>query len=161
MSAALLIRADLATVLALWGAPGAGPRSRGNRALSAKELLRRELEPGVHTIEVPEGAAWGGLFDPECKPPLLIGAFRVLDGPQGVRVVRRPAGPYLEGEGVLELLGPREFDRTLNAIRAAGLRLDADGPFSPPVLLWWARVGPIARRARSSRGTVEGVAWWA
>jgi phage/plasmid-associated DNA primase len=110
------------------------------------------LEPGVHAVEVPEGAAWGGLFDPECEPPLLIGAFRVLDGPQEIRVVRRPAGPYLEGEGVLELLGPREFDRALKEIAAAGLSLPEPEQYQPPFPLWWARVDPVPVPPEEDRG---------
>jgi hypothetical protein len=107
-------------------------------------VQRVEVPGGFREVVAPEGAAWGGAFDPEGEPPLLLGAFRVLGGVQELRVlVDSRSGALLRGDGVLELAGPNEFDRALREIADAGLKLPNPEPYLPPFPLWWSRVGPI------------------
>ena len=64
-------------------------------------------------------------------------------GRQELRVARRYSGPYLEGDGSLELLGPGAFDRVMKEMNDAGLHWDPELPYQPPFPLWWAYVGRI------------------
>jgi len=137
----LRLSLDRSVALALWGPPRA---SRGT--LVAPLVQRVGVARGRREVGVPEGAAWGGVFDPEGEPPLLLGAFRILGGAQELRVlVDNRSGALLRGDGVLELVGPNEFDRALKEIADAGLRLPKPEPdsYTPPFPLWWARMGPI------------------
>jgi len=137
---------DRYTVLVLWGPPTAGEKCE----LAAPEVLWRGLNRGWRDIDIPNGAAWGALFDPAGEPPLMIGVFRVTGGVQRLYTVLWFPDPgtklrlYLGGAGVLEPLSPAKFDRVTNAMRAAGLRWDPGLPYAPPFQLWWAHIGHIA-----------------
>ncbi|MFP3209367.1 MAG: hypothetical protein RXR82_06705 [Nitrososphaeria archaeon] len=154
-SARLVLSLDRSVALALWEPP------RASRGILVAPLVRRvEVARGRRAAEIPEGAAWGGVFDPEGEPPLLLGAFRVLGGAQELRIaVDRWAGAALRGDGVLAPLGPNEFERALREIEAAGLRLPEPEPYGPPLPLWWARAGPVpvppGEAARAAAGADE------
>ena len=150
-SARLVLSLDRSVALALWEPP------RASRGILVAPLVRRVLvSAGRRAVDVPEGAAWGGVFDPEGEPPLLLGAFRVLGGAQELRIaVDRWAGAALRGDGVLAPLGPNEFERALREIEAAGLRLPESEPYGPPLPLWWARAGPVPVPPRP-RGAAAG-----
>lgn len=134
---------DRPMVLMLWGPP----RVEGERELVAPEVLRLDLNGGWRYVDVPEGAAWGALFDPAAEPPELIGAFRVTGGTQRIYTVLRLPLPgtrrrlHLEGDGVLRPPSPGEFARITDALRSAGLHWDPDRPYAPPFQLWWGSVG--------------------
>jgi len=136
---------DRPTVLVLWGPPTAGEKCE----LAAPEVLRLALDRGWRDIDIPNGAAWGALFDPAGAPPLPIGVFRVTGGVQRLYTVLWFPDPgtklrlYLGGVGILEPLSPAKFDRVTNAMRAAGLRWDPGLPYAPPFQLWWAHIGHI------------------
>jgi len=134
---------DRPTVLVLWGPPTLGEKCE----LAAPEVQRLSLDSGEHDIDIPSGAAWGGLYDPSRDPPLLIGAFRACGGAQGLYVVRYPGlrvmkSLYLKGDGALDFQNPGEYDEVANYMRAAGLRWDSQ-PYTPPFQLWWELVGHI------------------
>ncbi|MFP3137998.1 MAG: hypothetical protein RXS42_07230 [Nitrososphaeria archaeon] len=134
----LRLSLDREVVVALWGPP------RASRGILGARLERRvELGRGLREVGVPEGAAWGGVFDPEGDPPLLLGAFRALGWTQELRIAMdRWSGAALRGDGVMEPLGHGEFGRALREMAAAGLRLPEPEPYGPPFPLWWVRVGP-------------------
>ena len=137
----LRLSLDRKVVVALWDPP----RASGG-ILVAPLVQRVGVARGRREVGVPEGAVWGGVFDPEGEPPLLLGAFQVLNGVQELRVlVDSRSGALLRGDGILELAGPNEFDRALREIADAGLKLPNPEPdsYPPPFPLWWVRVGPI------------------
>ena len=83
--------------------------------------------------------AFGSGFD-GWKPGVYAGSFAPT--PSEVRAVARPTpgGPVLEGEGILELLGAREFEAAVERLRSAGY-IFQDDPLAPPLPLWVARRG--------------------
>jgi len=135
----LRLSLDRKVVVALWDPP----RASGG-ILGARLEQRIEVPRGFREVSAPEGVAWGGAFDPEGEPPLLLGAFRILSGVQELRVlVDNRSGALLRGDGVMELLSPSEFDRALKETADAGLKLPNPEPYQPPFLLWWIRAGPV------------------
>jgi len=166
------LKTILPTVLVLWG-----PSTLGEKCeLTAPEIQRLSLDSGERDIDIPSGAAWGGLYDPSHDTPLLIGAFRVRGGTQELYVVRYPGlrvmkSLYLKGDGALDFQNPGKYDEVANYMRAAGLRWDPNLPYAPPFQLWWELVeriecpggaatpnpGPAAAEAtEAERARIEG-----
>ncbi|MGC8848823.1 MAG: hypothetical protein ACP5QE_08270 [Conexivisphaera sp.] len=127
-------------MLLFWSAPHI-ITLHGHVIVSAGVLGRHVIRGRVpYSTKAPAGAVWGGLYLDVGEVPLLVGAFAPPPGEMRLTAVRREGGPALEGEGVLDPLGPHEFDEAVGRLRGLG-HLFSNDPTAPPLPLWAARRG--------------------